>query len=140
MKFILLFCDIMLIGNVNEKCFLYLFVPWIFFTACGVSPLFNHNKAPQSKKDEQALLSTEEVILNFTPAGITRLARIAFEVNERTENIGARRLATVMERLLDDVSFTAHELKGQSVDIDEAYVDTRLADLSQNDDLSRFIL
>jgi len=91
-------------------------------------------------KQYQALLSTEEVTLNFTPAGITRLARIAFEVNERTENIGARRLATVMERLLDDVSFTAHELIGQSVDIDEAYVDTRLADLSQNDDLSRFIL
>jgi len=91
-------------------------------------------------KQYQALLSTEEVTLNFTPAGITRLARIAFEVNERTENIGARRLATVMERLLDDVSFTAHELKGQSVDIDEAYVDIRLADLSQNDDLSRFIL
>ena len=88
----------------------------------------------------QALLATENVTLNFTPEGITRLAKIAFEVNERTENIGARRLATVMERLLDDVSFDAASMAGQSVEIDAAYVDKRLAELSQNEDLSRYIL
>ena len=88
----------------------------------------------------QALLATEEVIVEFAPEGITRLAQIAFEVNERTENIGARRLSTVMERLLDDVSFDAAQLKGQTVHIDAAYVDTRLAELSQNEDLSRYIL
>jgi ATP-dependent HslUV protease ATP-binding subunit HslU len=88
----------------------------------------------------QALLATEGVTLNFTPEGITRLAKIAFEVNERTEDIGARRLATVMERLLDDVSFDAAALAGQSVEIDAAYVDKRLAELSQNEDLSRYIL
>ena len=88
----------------------------------------------------QALLATENVTLNFTPEGITRLAHIAFEVNERTEDIGARRLATVMERLLDDVSFDATALTGQTVEIDAAYVNTRLAELSQNEDLSRYIL
>jgi ATP-dependent HslUV protease ATP-binding subunit HslU len=88
----------------------------------------------------QALLATENVVLDFRPDGITRLARIAFEVNERTENIGARRLATVMERLLDDVSFDAASLDGQTVVIDAAYVDARLTALSQNEDLSRYIL
>ncbi|NVO06328.1 MAG: ATP-dependent protease ATPase subunit HslU [Rhodoferax sp.] len=88
----------------------------------------------------QALLATEGVTLHFTPEGITRLARIAFEVNERTENIGARRLSTVMERLLDEVSFDAAALSGQTVEIDAAYVDKRLAELSQNEDLSRYIL
>ena len=88
----------------------------------------------------QALLATEGVTLEFAPEGIARLAQIAYEVNERTENIGARRLATVMERLLDDVSFNAAHLGGQAVRIDAAYVDQRLADLSHNEDLSRFIL
>ena len=88
----------------------------------------------------QALLATENVALNFTPEGITRLAKIAFEVNERTENIGARRLATVMERLLDDVSFDAASLGGQTVEIDANYVNSRLSELSQNEDLSRYIL
>ncbi len=88
----------------------------------------------------QALLATEGVTLNFTPEGITRLAKIAFDVNERTENIGARRLSTVMERLLDDVSFDAASLAGQTVEIDAAYVDHRLSELSQNEDLSRYIL
>lgn len=91
-------------------------------------------------KQYQALLATEQVQLEFTPEGIHRLARIAFEVNERTENIGARRLATVMERLLDDVSFNATNMSGQTVHIDAAYVDARLAELSQNEDLSRYIL
>jgi ATP-dependent HslUV protease ATP-binding subunit HslU len=88
----------------------------------------------------QALLATEGVTLHFTSEGITRLAKIAFEVNERTENIGARRLSTVMERLLDDVSFDAASLAGQTVEIDAAYVDTRLSELSKNEDLSRYIL
>ena len=88
----------------------------------------------------QALLATEDVVLNFTPEGITRLARIAYDVNERTENIGARRLATVMERLLDDVSFDAASMRGQTVQIDGPYVDARLSELSQNEDLSRYIL
>ncbi len=91
-------------------------------------------------KQYQALLSTENVTLDFTQDGITRLAQIAFDVNERTENIGARRLATVMERLLDDVSFDAASMAGQTVRIDASYVDARLGELSQNEDLSRYIL
>lgn len=91
-------------------------------------------------KQYQALLATEGVTLEFQPEGITRLATIAFDVNERTENIGARRLSTVMERLLDEVSFDAAKLSGQTVVIDAAYVDQRLQMLSQDEDLSRFIL
>ena len=91
-------------------------------------------------KQYQALLATEGVTLDFTLDGITRLAHIAFDVNERTENIGARRLATVMERLLDEVSFAATNWQSQSITIDAAYVDTRLGALSQNEDLSRYIL
>ena len=88
----------------------------------------------------QALLATEGVTLEFRAEAIRRLAQIAFEVNERTENIGARRLSTVMERLLDEVSFDAPALAGQSVVIDAAYVDARLEALAQDEDLSRFIL
>jgi ATP-dependent HslUV protease ATP-binding subunit HslU len=91
-------------------------------------------------KQYQALLATEGVSLEFKPEAITRLANIAYEVNERTENIGARRLATVMERLLDEVSFDATRLAGQTVTIDAAYVDGRLKELSRDDDLSRYIL
>ena len=91
-------------------------------------------------KQYQALLATEDVTVTFSPEGITRLAHIAFDVNERTENIGARRLSTVMERLLDDVSFDAANLGGQTIQVDAAYVDSRLAELSQNEDLSRYIL
>jgi ATP-dependent HslUV protease ATP-binding subunit HslU len=91
-------------------------------------------------KQYQALLATENVQLTFAPDGITRLAQIAYDVNERTENIGARRLSTVMERLLDEVSFEATRLEGQAVTIDAAYVDVRLGELSQNEDLSRYIL
>ena len=91
-------------------------------------------------KQYQALLATENVTLEFLPEGVTRLAQIAFDVNERTENIGARRLATVMERLLDDVSFDAAALAGQTVMMDAAYVDTRLSELSKDEDLSRYIL
>jgi ATP-dependent HslUV protease ATP-binding subunit HslU len=91
-------------------------------------------------KQYQALLATENVVLEFLPEGITRLAQIAFDVNERTENIGARRLSTVMERLLDDISFDAARLAGQTVVVDAAYVDVRLKELSKNEDLSRYIL
>ncbi len=91
-------------------------------------------------KQYQALLATEQVTLEFSPEGLTRLAHIAFDVNERTENIGARRLSTVMERLLDEVSFDATKLQGQTVVIDAAYVDGRLKELSKNEDLSRYIL
>ncbi len=88
----------------------------------------------------QALLATEGVTIEFTPEGITRLAQIAHDVNERTENIGARRLATVMEHLLDEVSFDAARLEGQTVTVDAVYVDARLGELSRNEDLSRYIL
>ena len=88
----------------------------------------------------QALLATEGVTLEFAPEGIRRLAQIACDVNERTENIGARRLATVMEHLLDEVSFGATGLQGQTVQVDAAYVDGRLGELSRNEDLSRYIL
>ncbi len=88
----------------------------------------------------QALLATEGVTLTFAADGIRQLAQIACEVNERTENIGARRLSTVMEHLLDEVSFDAAKLQGQTVTIDAAYVNARLGALSRNEDLSRYIL
>ncbi|MDP3164896.1 MAG: ATP-dependent protease ATPase subunit HslU [Hydrogenophaga sp.] len=88
----------------------------------------------------QALLATEGVTLEFSPEGIRQLAQIACDVNERTENIGARRLATVMEHLLDEVSFDATKLQGQTITIDADYVNGRLAALSRNEDLSRYIL
>ena len=91
-------------------------------------------------KQYQALLETEQVHVAFAEDGIARLAQIAFDVNERTENIGARRLSTVMERLLDEVSFSATELAGQTICIDAPYVEARLAELSKNEDLSRYIL
>jgi ATP-dependent HslUV protease ATP-binding subunit HslU len=91
-------------------------------------------------KQYQALLATEGVVLDIAPEGVRRLAQIAFDVNESTENIGARRLATVMERLLDEISFDAPKLQGQSVQVDAALVDARLSDLAKNEDLSRYIL
>ncbi|KWR75391.1 ATP-dependent protease ATPase subunit HslU [Cupriavidus sp. IDO] len=91
-------------------------------------------------KQYQALLATEEVKLVFAPDGIRRLAEIAFSVNEKVENIGARRLYTVMERLLEDLSFHATKSSGETVTIDAAYVEERLGDLSGNEDLSRYVL
>lgn len=88
----------------------------------------------------EALLETEGVKLEFTTDAIKRLAEIAFAVNEKTENIGARRLHTVMEKLLEDVSFDAARHRGDTVVIDSAYVDTRLKDLSQSEDLARYVL
>jgi ATP-dependent HslUV protease ATP-binding subunit HslU len=88
----------------------------------------------------QALLATEGVTLDVTPEAVKRLAQIAFEVNERTENIGARRLATVLEHLLDEISFDAPQKQGQTVSIDAAQVEERLGALARNEDLSRFVL
>jgi ATP-dependent HslUV protease ATP-binding subunit HslU len=87
-----------------------------------------------------ALLSTEGVDLQFRDDGVDELARIAAEVNERMENIGARRLYTVMERLLDAISFDAADLRGQRIVIDAAYVKERLAGIATDEDLSRYIL
>jgi ATP-dependent HslUV protease ATP-binding subunit HslU len=91
-------------------------------------------------KQYQALLATEGVTLELTPSAIRRIAQIACEVNERTENIGARRLATVMERLLDEISFDAPDRSGSTVTLDAAQVDTKLAALASNEDLSRYVL
>jgi len=91
-------------------------------------------------KQYQALLSTEGMTLDFRPDAIRRLAELAFQVNEKTENIGARRLSTVLERLLEDISFDAGKRGSGSVTIDAAYVDSRLADLAKNEDLARFVL
>jgi ATP-dependent HslUV protease ATP-binding subunit HslU len=88
----------------------------------------------------QALLATEGVALEFTPEAVRRIAQIAFEVNERMENIGARRLATVLERLLEEVSFEAPSGTGQQVRVDAALVEARLGELARNEDLSRFVL
>jgi ATP-dependent HslUV protease ATP-binding subunit HslU len=88
----------------------------------------------------QALLKTEGMELIFTKEGIRRIAETAWEVNESTENIGARRLHTVMERLLDEPSFEATDKSGSSLSVDEAYVNERLGELIKNEDLSRFIL
>ncbi len=88
----------------------------------------------------QALLATEGVTLEFLPDGIKRLAEVAWSVNERTENIGARRLYTVMERLLEEISFSAGNASAQSLCIDAEYVDSRLNELAKNEDLSRYVL
>ncbi len=91
-------------------------------------------------KQYVALLETEGVHLEFRPDAVEEIARIAAAVNERTENIGARRLHTVLERLLDEVSFTAPEMRGQKVSIDASYVRGRLQSILENQDLSRYIL
>ena len=88
----------------------------------------------------EALLATEGVTLEFRPDAIKRLAEIAWQVNEKTENIGARRLYTVMEKLLEDISFDAGRASGQTVVIDAAYVDNRLKELAQSEDLARYVL
>ena len=87
-----------------------------------------------------ALIKTEGVNLKFTKDGVQRLAEVAYHVNENTENIGARRLHTVMERLLETVSFEASEIDGSNIKIDKKYVDDHLVELSKDEDLSRYIL
>uniref|UniRef100_UPI00378507DA ATP-dependent protease ATPase subunit HslU n=1 Tax=Piscinibacter sp. TaxID=1903157 RepID=UPI00378507DA len=91
-------------------------------------------------KQYQLLLATEGVTLELAPDAIRRIAQIAFDVNDRTENIGARRLATVMERLLDEISFDAPNQSGRTVTVDAAMVEARLGALVKNEDLSRYIL
>ena len=87
-----------------------------------------------------ALMQTEDVVLEFTDSGVRRLAEVAFQVNENTENIGARRLHTVMERLLETISFEASDKSGTQLQINAGYVDDHLAELSRDEDLSRYIL
>jgi ATP-dependent HslUV protease ATP-binding subunit HslU len=91
-------------------------------------------------KQQVALLATEHITLAFSPDAIEEIAAIATQVNERTENIGARRLHTVLERLLDEISFEAPEKNGAEVTIDAAYVRERLAEIMKSEDLSRYIL
>jgi ATP-dependent HslUV protease ATP-binding subunit HslU len=87
-----------------------------------------------------ALLATEGVRVDFKPDGIRRVAEIAWSVNERTENIGARRLHTVMERLLEQASFEAADKGGAEIEVDAEFVDRHLAELAKDEDLSRYIL
>jgi ATP-dependent HslUV protease ATP-binding subunit HslU len=91
-------------------------------------------------KQYKALLATEGVELEFTPDGIEEIARIAEEANEKAENIGARRLHTVMEKLLEELSFNAPELKGKKVVIDANYVREKLADIIEDQDLTKYVL
>jgi len=91
-------------------------------------------------KQYEALLATEGVKIEFNQSGIQRLAEIAFSVNEKTENIGARRLYTVMEKLLEEISFSAGESGEQTITIDDAYVNERLSELAVNEDMSRYVL
>ena len=91
-------------------------------------------------KQYKALLETEGVRVTFTDDAITEIASIAVTVNERTENIGARRLHTVMERMLDEISFEASDLSGQRITVDAQYVREKLADVVKDEDLTRYIL
>jgi ATP-dependent HslUV protease ATP-binding subunit HslU len=91
-------------------------------------------------KQYQALLATEGVEVEFQPDAIRRLAEIAWQVNEKTENIGARRLSTVLEKLLEEVSFEAGNRGGSTLRVDAAYVDARLGSLAKNEDLARYVL
>ena len=91
-------------------------------------------------KQYSALLSTEGVKLEFTEDSVAEIARLAVEVNSSTENIGARRLSTLMERLLDEVSFEAPDMSGEDVRVDGEYVRRVLSDIVQDQDLSRYVL
>jgi len=110
--------------------------------ALGVDDFVRILTEPNACLTEQyrALLATEGVTLNFAEDGIARIAEVAWQVNERTDNIGARRLHTVMERLLGEVSFSAADRGGETITIDAAYVDSHIGELAQDEDLSRYIL
>ena len=110
--------------------------------ALGVDDFLRILTEPDCSLTEQyaALLGAEQVGLSFTPEGLRRIAEIAWQVNETTENIGARRLHTVLERLLETLSFESADMAGQSVEIDAGYVDSHLAELASDQDLSRYIL
>jgi ATP-dependent HslUV protease ATP-binding subunit HslU len=88
----------------------------------------------------RALLKTEEVTIDFADDGVAALASIAAEVNDAVENIGARRLSTVMEKLLEDISFTAEDRQGETLTIDRAFVEEQLRGIAKNADLSRYVL
>ncbi|MBM3384894.1 MAG: HslU--HslV peptidase ATPase subunit, partial [Betaproteobacteria bacterium] len=91
-------------------------------------------------KQYQALLATEGITLEFRDRALRRLAQIAFQVNERTENIGARRLYTVLEKLLEEISFESGRRGARTEAIDPAYVEARLEELAKNEDLARYVL
>jgi ATP-dependent HslUV protease ATP-binding subunit HslU len=97
---------------------------------------------PDASLTEQysALMETEEVQLIFTQDGVKRLAEIAFQVNENTENIGARRLHTILERLLEDISYSASDRANETIQITAEYVNDNLSGLAEDEDLSRYIL
>ena len=111
-------------------------------SALGVDDFVRILTEPSASLTEQytSLLETERFTITFEPSGVRRLAEVAFQVNDRSENIGARRLHTVLERLLETVSFEAADRGGQSVVIDASYVDAHLQALVQDEDLSRYIL
>jgi len=108
----------------------------------GVEEFIRILTEPSASLTEQykSLLATERFDVTFEPSGVRRLAEVAFQVNDRSENIGARRLHTVLERLLETVSFEAADRGGQSVVVDDRYVDAHLKALVQDEDLSRYIL
>ena len=110
--------------------------------ALGVDDFLRILTEPDCSLTEQyaALLGAEQVVLSFTPEGLRRIAEIAWQVNETTENIGARRLHTVLERLLETLSFEGADMAGRHVEIDADYVDSHLAELASDQDLSRYIL
>ena len=110
--------------------------------ALGVDDFLRILTEPDCSLTEQyaALLGAEQVGLSFTERGLRRIAEIAWQVNESTENIGARRLHTVLERLLESLSFESADMAGRSVEIDAEYVDSHLAELASDQDLSRYIL
>jgi len=110
--------------------------------ALGVEDFVRILTEPDASLTEQyaALMLTEDMALTFSDDGIRRIAEIAWQVNERTENIGARRLHTVMERLLETLSYEATEKGGETINVDAAYVDQHLNELMQDEDLSRYIL
>ncbi len=108
-------------------------------TAADFEQILTNTDACLTRQYE-ALLNTEGVTLNFAESAIKRLAEIAFSVNEKTENIGARRLHTVIEKLLEEISFNATKHDGETLLIDAAYVDNRLKELSQSEDLARYVL
>jgi ATP-dependent HslUV protease ATP-binding subunit HslU len=111
-------------------------------SALGIEEFLRILTEPSASLTEQyrGLLATERVELTFDPSGVRRIAEVAFQVNERSENIGARRLHTVLERLLETVSFEAADRGGQTVVVDAAYVDDHLGELVKDEDLSRYIL
>jgi len=111
-------------------------------SALGVEEFMRILTEPSASLTEQykSLLATERFDVTFEPSGVRRLAEVAFQVNDRSENIGARRLHTVLERLLETVSFEAADRGGQSIVIDDRYVDAHLKALVQDEDLSRYIL